>query len=73
MRSVQVILQIDSCYDCPHFWRNPQMNNAPYCTELGECLQIPNQVVTVTPMKPSIPDRCPLPEAPSERSSRAAS
>jgi hypothetical protein len=71
-RSVYVVQHIQSCYDCPHFWRNPQINNAPYCTELGEPLNLPGQVASVQPMKPSIPDRCPLPEAPRERSSGAA-
>jgi hypothetical protein len=62
-RWVYVVKHIDSCYDCPHFWRHPQANNAPFCTELGELLNIPNQVAeSVQPIKPAIPDRCPLQE-----------
>ncbi len=72
-RQVFVIREIDCCYDCPHFWRNPQINNAPFCTELGEPVNIPSQVDPVVLLRPAIPDRCPLQEVTdSERSGRAA-
>lgn len=77
-RRVMVMQEICSCHDCPHFWLNPQINGAPYCTELGEMLNIPTRVqgnhTVGTQIKPAIPDKCPLPETfPYERRSGAAS
>lgn len=72
-RQVYVIREIVCCYDCPHFWRHPQANGAPYCTELGEMINIPGQVDKVSLLRPAIPDRCPLQEVTDgERSSGAA-